>query len=366
MLRLLFVEDDPGAIENVRELARSGRGFDECWCSFEDAVATIGSYQPDIVILDLLSGNLPRVATEGFETRNFIWESRFCPIVIYSAAPEYYEEEPEYEEHPFVKSVKKGSGSPERVLRAVEELRPQVDALKEAEKYIRQCLACAMRDVAPYAFEAHTDAELRNETIRRAGRRHLAAQMDDLSIAQGVPQGWEQYLFPPVCQDPRLGDVLRMKDGNIDDPTSFRLVLTPSCDMVAAGGRTPKVNQVLVAACCSMREGLNRTSLKDDGPKKLLKHLGPVLARGHIGSILPLPRLPQRIPTMAADMRDLHLIALAKIGSGGDGKEFFRVASIDSPFRETIAWAYLQSAGHPGMPDRDLRHWKEEIVRTLG
>ena len=52
-----------------------------------------------------------------------------------------------------------------------------------------------------------------------------------------VLAGWEQYLFPPVSDDILLGDVLKDAEGKDDDPTLFRVVLTPSCDLVRTDGR---------------------------------------------------------------------------------------------------------------------------------
>lgn len=36
---------------------------------------------------------------------------------------------------------------------------------------------------------------------------------------------------------------------------------------------------------------------------------------------------------------------------------YFRVASIDSPFREQIVWAYMITSCRPGMPNRDMNLW---------
>ena len=64
---------------------------------------------------------------------------------------------------------------------------------------------------------------------------------------------------------------------------------------------------------------------------------------------------------MAVYLKDLELILLERIN--GEGKTFERVASIDSPFRELVAWAYMQVACRPGLPDRDTETWSEEIVK---
>jgi CTP synthase len=62
---------------------------------------------------------------------------------------------------------------------------------------------------------------------------------------------------------------------------------------------------------------------------------------------------------MSACLRDLELIPVD--GIAGDAAKYLRVASVDSPFREQIAWAFVQIAGRPAVPDRDLEGWIEEI-----
>ena len=368
MLKVLFIEDEPENIRPVKTLIERREENTHCKVSaFEAAEDDITSFRPDIVILDLLVGGAsPDSEAEGLKTYDFIWDQHFCPIIVYSAESEIYDNG--RDPHPFVKSIKKGRGSPQKVLRALQELRPQVQALKETEDYIRRSFSCAMRDVAPYAFDAlPNDSEQRNETIKRSGRRRLAALMDEISGDGTALASWEQYLYPPVCQDIQLGDVLKKADGENNDPTptSFRVVLTPSCDLVASGSRTPKVRKVLVARCCSIENGLNLTNLKNVVVRKLKDRLiGTLLTPGYLGAVVPFPHLKGKIPTMVANLRDLELIAVEQIGISD--KPFIRVASVDSPFRELIAWAYMQSACRPSLPDRDFGSWRDEIINEYG
>ena len=38
------------------------------------------------------------------------------------------------------------------------------------------------------------------------------------------------------------------------------------------------------------------------------------------------------------------------------------MASVSSPFREQIVWAYMINSCRPGMPDRDMTTWAEGIM----
>lgn len=364
MLKLLFIEDEPDAVDPVVNLIKREEADMECEVSgFSEAEDKIASLRPDIVVLDLLVGGASQEPEpEGLKTRDFIWKHHFCPIVVYSARPDIHDEK--NEPHPFVTSIKKGKDSPGKVLRALKEFRPQVEALHGAEEQIQQSFALALREVAPDAFRFFDDIDRRKDVILRAGRRRLAALMDDMTARGDRLASWEQYLSPPIGPNIKLGDILRKADGRNDDPASFRVVLTPSCDLVASDGRKPKVDRVLVARCCPMKEGLDLTSLHGVGLPKLKDRLpGTVLSQGYFEAVIPFPCLKGRIPAMAANLRDLEFISVTDISISS--ARFLRIASLDSPFRELVAWAYLQTACRPGLPDRDFDSWRDEIVALL-
>ncbi|MBU8913322.1 MAG: hypothetical protein KOO61_04810 [Spirochaetales bacterium] len=362
-MKLLFIEDEYEHVEPAIELIKKEYDNPQCKVvAFDVSEAAIQSLQPDVVILDLLNnGSTPEASSDGIATRNYIWDNYFCPIIVYSAQPGIHDDR--YEEHPFVKSIQKGAGSDKEVLAALVELVPHVEALQGAASYVRHSFSCAMREVAPIAFGSIEDPEKRNEAIMRAGRRRLAALMDGISGDAVGLACWEQYLCPPVCEDTQLGDILREMDGDPCDPNCFRVVLTPSCDLVGSGGRKPKVAEVLTARCGSIEQALEKIS-RIPGKKKVdefKERLSvDVLTQGYYGSILPFPCLLDKIPPMAADMRELELTPMGDIGF--PDKRFIRVASIDSPFRELVSWAYLQIACRPGLPDRDLKQWADEIL----
>ena len=364
-MKILFVDDDRNSVADARELIEDelenpSIGF----VGFEAAEERLRDSQPDIVVLDLFQGAPHEENPEGMKIKNFVWENCFCPVVVYSAAPEILGDELLESEHPLTRVVKKGAGSPEKVLRAVDELKPIVDMLRQAKQNAKgevdKAFSLVIRDVAEQAFMAFTDPEKLSDFIIRSGRRRLAAMMD--TPPSGELAGWEQYLCPPVSpQDVLLADVLMVANADRNDPESFRIVLTPSCDMVRAGGRKPKVDRVLAAKCCSMPAAQNLVRL--GGNKDADRIAKDMLSQGYIQSIIPFPKLEGFIPTMAANLRSLELIDIHAIGAGGEF-QYHRVASCDSPFRELVAWAYMQNAARPGLPERDRKTWAKEIIAT--
>lgn len=358
-MRLLFIDDEPDSIgPAVRALEATG---EECRVSeFGDTEASIDEFRPDVVILDLLEGPTAEQKPTGLTDYDMIWNERFCPLIIYSAQPEIATER--HPPHPFVKSAQKGKDLTQ-LSAAINELQPNVEALRVAEKHVRKQLASALRDVAPYAFETFETTADRNQAIVRSGRRRLAALMD-MELEPGEKlASWEHYLCPAVGDDTQLGDILIKSGTAKDDPDNFRLVLSPSCDLVSSGGRTPKVSRILVARCCSMIEAAKLIGITEPSKTKLKgKFPSPVLTQGYLDGMFPIPSLTGRLPCMAANLRGLELLGFEQIGKGEN--LFERVASMDSPFRELVSWSYLTSAGRPGLPDRDVDKWAEEIFQA--
>ena len=344
MIRILFIEDEQSSIDPVLDSVRAEISDTLTQVvDFDLAESEVRSFRPDIVVLDLARGNPSDGDYAGLDTYDFIWGNRFCPIVVYSALQEQFSGP----EHDFVRKVTKGSGSVQNVLNAIQDFLPHVQALQTTEEEIRQRLSEAMREVAPRAFRTFTDAVEREEVIVRAARRRVAAMMDTPTEEGKTLASWECYIYPPVSNDTLLGDVLIEKDGDSEDSSSFRVVLTPSCDMAQA-----KVSEILVAKCCSMKQALKAIGLNENtNPTTIRDRL---LRNGYAQTVIPFPPLPDIVPAMAADLRDLELIPTDDVG---ENKRFQRKASVDSPFREMVAWAYMQTACRPGLPERDLDTW---------
>ena len=102
------------------------------------------------------------------------------------------------------------------------------------------------------------------------------------------------------------------------------------------------------------------------------KSLRPILTEGMLGQQLVVPEFRGHVPLMAANLKRLELIEWDRIDLLRDGDdettpepELLRVASTDSPFRETVAWAYLRVTGRPGVPEIDVDQWLDNISEHL-
>ena len=359
MLRIMLIDDDPESVLDVAQLLDENFvGLQKCTINFEEGKESIRSFRPDIIVLDIWKGSIRDSEPEGSTIFATIWAEQFCPIIVYSADSEEVDRV-NRNNHPLVTGVTKGSDSDVRVLETVRNFEPYIAAVKEGEENIRIAFFRTMRDVAPDAFRHYEHQEQRSDSILRASRRRVAALMDEPLSEDGDLAPWEQYLCPPVSKDLQLGDVIKISKGSSDDPDAFRLVLTPSCDLVSSTGRPPKVKEVLVAKCCSIKDGLQRIGINRNFKQELSKH--PIFTQGYSGPIVLLPSLRGRIPAMAANLRNLELVPVGKI-IPGEYAEYYIVASIDSPFRELVSWAYLQISCRPGLPDRNIQGWRQEVV----
>jgi len=372
MIKILIVEDEAETVEPVQRKIEQDDNVDCEIVGFGDAKEHIRTERPDIVILDLLAGGAsgePEVA--GQETYNYIWDERFCPIIIYSAQPDAEAEK--RDSHPFVISIQKGTGSPDKVIKAINSFKIHIEAIKSAEESISKSFSASLKYVAPHAFEIYSsEPEKCKEIILKSGRRRLAALMDDIETMGECLAGWEQYISPPISDDIKMGDILRLSEGQPDEPSAFYIVLTPSCDLVASGGRSPRVNQVLVANCIDINDAFGRLQMVlkkseygDSGKVNELKKQirTTVLTQGYHKNFIPLPSFKGKIPAMVANIKNLELIPLTDVGISE--KKYLRIASLDSPFKELISWAYLNTACRPGLPERHFDSWVDEIVDIL-
>jgi len=361
---ILFVDDEREVVEPIASFLQNSGEYECQIVGFDEAEECIRTSPPDVVVLDLVLQSEIDETTPGLEAFDFVWKEHFCPVIIHTGFPEQWVGH--MPDHPFVRIIKKGSNSQAEIQKGLHEFRSHVETMRAAEMHIRRQFAFAVRELAPFAFTIYPgagDVNARSDLIVRGGRRRLAALMDDLAVQGDLMFSWEQYIFPSVGDNLLMGDILRLRDRDKDDPTSFCIVLTPSCDMVRIGKRAAKVDRVLVSHCISIEQGLSSIGKGGIRGNKLKDLMGNgFLVQGHFENVLVIPEFIGQIPHMFANLRDLELVPWADLD--GETGKYERVASLDSPFRELVAWAYMEIACRPGLPDRDIEDWCAGIMKT--
>lgn len=363
--RIVIVEDSPEMVESLRGVFQRELGDVELFVSgFQNARAQISATMPDVVVLDIFDDQLEEHPEEGVKQAwDYVWDEHFCPVVFHSA-----HEVPEYQnlKHPFTRYETKGPNSQRRVADHIKSFSAEIAGLREIRRDLSRRAGETLRHVSELIWQGNRPTEQRTELLLRIARRRMAAALDYAVEHQKTMLPWEQYIYPPLGDDLLTGDVIRAKDGNTGEPSSYRLVLSPPCDLVQGRGKT--LEEVLVADCVAVSEffakaGVNPQKLNDkDHRKKLFSELN----RDQVAGLAVLPMLSDVLPLMAANLKKLALVPYTDIATkaGGD-KPFLRIASVDSPFRERLAWAYLQVAGRPGVPDVDWESLADYIAQTI-
>jgi len=365
ILRVLIVDEDAASVADGKARLVEA-GYDCNRIDFNDLDTELITYLPDFIVLDLMNGNTANdpKGEGGKISFKKIWGIRFRPIVIYSADPDLIDDmESGNANHPLVKKVKKGSGSDEKLKEVINQFKPCVEGMNGITEDVNNVLNTTLRDVAQhiYAQEDISDKEI---AIKHMGRRRLSALMDDATFLRFKLSPWEQLICPPLADYPRMGDIIRDTKADPESPQSFRIILTPSCDLVKAADRKEKVSEVLCARCETAELLLSK--VHGSKKKEIRKNLSGLLTQGYIDECLPIPGFQGVIPPMVANLKELELIPYESIKNEDDGISFVRVASVDSPFREQIAWAYMSTSSRPGVPDRDCDLWATQYLGDSG
>jgi len=368
-LRILLVEDEEGPAEVLKKTIGENVGQVDIRVErdFEQALLLLKPHSFEAVILDLFLGHPAQNDKEGQKVWEQIWKTKLIPVIVHTAGD--CDLEPDIPpNNPFLKCITKHDGSDLEVVQYLQSILPHILALRRVEIEFNKVIHSVIEQVSPLIWQAETNDQLRPELLVRSARRRLAAMMDMKMLSTGEPMmSWEQYIYPPIDDSLLTGDLLRQGDGKFDDPDAYRLVLTPSCDLVVRDGKC-KVQNVLVARCKSQDDYLKVVAIQANVKPKGLdkKILRSRITEPQLGGYVFLPAYKSILPSMAAHLRDLELIPITEIDLTDKTKgSFKRITSIDSPFREQITWAYLQIAGRPGVPDRDMDKWTQEILNML-
>lgn len=374
-LRVLVIDDD----ERVRTALESELEEDDGpagdWVEWEvrgqgfaDVRNALARFRPDMVVLDLVEGKIPNDSDSGNRSFEWIRDYWFCPVVIYTG----FAARRTFKEHPQVVLVTKGRRSEEQVLAELWKFVPVARMVRSVHEDFDARIREALRDsVDALDRQISRNEEPWDDALSRAVRRQVAARIDLAASGGTELRAWERFVVPPLGDDLLTADLLRLRHAEPTDAAAFRLVLTPSCDMVRSSGRTPKVGRVLVALCEPVAQlGEMELPLGEPLTKRQRKSLRSTLPHGVVGEHVVIPEFRGHVPLMVANLKRLELVEWDRIdlhrGVGGaNGAELVCVASTDSPFREMVVWAYLGVAGRPGVPDTDIKRWVEEISNHL-
>lgn len=365
-LAILLVDDDPEYLELLRQgLDNALDEFTIYWhfCrSFEEAETLLNALRFDLVATDIYEDrgedSDKKAVEENHKAQNLfrvIREKRFCPVVVFSDASK--PDEPMYDD-PFVRFVDKSAGN--AVL---------LDAIRELLKTNVPVVARQLHEDLDsmgawylWTFLAENWAAIQEEfeehiALDRLVRRRAAVQLGRLDRASGTERDnvhpSEYYLYPPLADSHRLGDILRSKK----DPKDYRLILTPHCHLVVQPNHDlPRAEYVLTSLATPLDSSAvrnlgqqNDRSNSELNRDKIRRAMS--IRSGH-GSphgrycILP-PFLD--LPALQCDWMRLETVEMK-----GLDELFAVVAVLDSPFAEAAQAAFNAFYANVGVPNLDL------------
>lgn len=369
-MRVLIIDDDEAVRRSLRTTIEEVDDWEVRDQGFDGLDETLKIFRPDAVVLDLVKGGVTEEPGAGNRSFEQIRDRWFCPVVVWSA----FEEQQEFD-HPLVEKVSKGKDKDVEVVRCLEKIKSTALMIRDVHRQFDVRIREALRDSVPALRNQIGSSATRDDAVLpRAVRRLVAARMDTDDSGGGPLKAWERFVVPPLMPHLLSADLLRLSDSAWTDPEAFRLVLTPSCDLVQHGGQQPRAERILVA-CCEPIRRLGNVEVKPGvrpvaKPKEKLKS---ILTEGIADGLVPIPRFVGHVPSMAANLKRLELLNRDDVrleeddGRAAAGEAVFvRVASTDSPFRELVVWAYVRVTGRPGSPEFDVDGWLDDISDAAG
>lgn len=359
-MNVLIIDDQEESVKGIKDFCEE-KSWDVKVINFDNVYEQIVKVNPDIIILDWRedADNMD----VGSDILDNIWMNGFRPTVVFSANAPVISIEDKLSKSKLLKLIPKGDEE------------PVIEYLKKNEKFVtalsdyRTEIGNAMIDVLNAVPVFHKEDYPGDDVVKYILSKRTASFFD-VQYGESLAPAWVQYTYPPIVGSLCVCDILRSvsKDKNYSikgDPAEYKLVLTPSCDMVP--GRA-KVSHVLCASCFG-KEKFHNIPLIAEPKDKNVDKVGNNLNLGYNNqqfNLVALPGFSDVLPYMTADLKVIELVDLSKIALSEDQideeTEYVRVVTIESPFREQIVWAHMQNSCRPGVPERNTRLWAKEIL----
>ena len=336
-----MIEDNRDSIEGIIDYCND-KEYEVRHVGFEDGLAQIESFDPDIVIADLQD---PHGEYGGCKIIDNIWNKRFRPICIFSGMLEESAIETEKYKSPLIRFIKKGKEAP--VKKYIEEVAKHAGLIRSIQDRTHEAMRKAF-DVIEFTDEDNiTDEAIITYLCHSRIREYFSKETEEKSYPV-----WSQYVYPVLSELFSTGDIVCSNEYQdaVAKGNKHYIILSQSCDLAQN-----KISNVLVAKC----HGIDRYVVKSFKKPKELKEksvLKSELNMGYSFNLFPLPELKGVIPDMVVDLRDLEIIKYEDLKT-----KYIKKVSLSSPYKERLVWAYMQSACRPGVPNLLVDQWIDRI-----
>lgn len=363
-MKLLLIEDNQSTVKGICDYAMDHKW--ECVISeFEEAKEKIASFDPEIIVMDWMfdADDIDR----GSDIFMSVYNERFRPIIIFSAVAETIELPEKIRNTPLIDILSKGDE--QEVIDRINLWSPYIKAVNNLHHELDRSLLSSVQAIGNFMrMETYPGDDIVKYMLNKRTTYYF-----DSEYIGSEPPAWIQYEYPPIQKTLLVADILRCSSeegGKIEMgmPEEYCVVLTPSCDMARAkAGQTILVAECQGADVFSQDAKLSKKEKSGQAPYDKKKDgLIRSLHTGYNAAKVALPKLPNKIPYMTIDLKKIRQIAIGEIALSEQEitseTKYYRVASVNSPFREQIVWAHMLNSCRPGMPERNMEEWAEGIM----
>ncbi len=319
--------------------------------SFQDAISRLEVQRYDILILDLKDSSQEESEEDenpaGVKVFDALKRTRFTPVVFYTALAHKVRSE----QTSFVRVVEKTQG----ISRVREEVKAVIATklptlFRRVEEIQRDYLWDFVGTHWQEFDSPHDQADLAYLLARRLAltlqseARKLTRKLAGKSIPIADPKNihpMEMYVRPPVNENRQAGDILK---GIIEGESGYWLILTPSCDFEQAG----RLKNVLLAGCLPLAEEAEFQSWKQNpnASSSLKALIGDNRERSQSERFKFLPAT-YFLPDLVLDFQHLKALPESEIA------KLEVIASLDSPYAESVLARFARYFGRLGTPDID-------------
>lgn len=357
--RVLIVDDEAAA--DVAEVISGHKAVqppDRIDCiqcaSFSEAISLLKQERFDLVILDLNDAKGDALAGEKvFES---LKKCRFLPVIFHTGFAHKIAELAS----PYVKVVTRGSDW--TILRsAIKEIfdTKLPSLIRHIEEEQRKYMWESAEKIWIEDLQKGDTSDLAYLLARRLANSlagDVVRSFLEIGAVDGAPKSdkvhaVELYIYPAISKQFLFGDIFKKKgDADVD----YFVALTPSCDHAQCNA-----DFVLLAKCKqlattdpgkSATEALKQHQAISGGvTDKLTKFIRDNSSPADRYKYLPGTSF---LPDLLVDFQSITTIPTATLAPGAGGYE--RIASLDSPFAESLQAKMTRYLGRIGTPDIDV------------
>lgn len=364
-MKILIIEDKREDVREIEDHAKE-KEWEIRVESFQNGVALIDSFNPDVVVLDR-KDDLDSDDKRGEGIFNLIWKDKFRPTIVFSGMAESFEIAPKYAKwaaEPLFTRISKGDEAP--VIDQLDKLEKVAPVLSVMRLELNEALivsASALTKIG--SLTSRISDEVMKYLFANRVEQYFQAKAFDESLP-----AWFQYTYPPISSHLLTGDIMESVNVDAEGQHDYLLILTPSCDMANSDSTyilaAHSANFSCIDDAYSVKYDITKRKEKEKSISRANK-VKSIMNSGFKGSKVFLPAIHDVLPNLCFDMKQIETIPLNQLeyvaSSATADKKWIRKASLASPYRERVTWAYLSTACRPGVPTLNVDEWVEEIFK---